>query len=177
MFVSLLIISSLAILATDKVLVNKLKSVGENIFSRFKSSTNIIKKRFPLYLEISRKYSWKNIVELFILRLRIIISRYLETGYLTRPNVNFYDLVYYDGTNRYVVRFPRLRGPSQISHILDGNDVDVTDKLKEYLGPSYNFHGISTSPIVFGYDLLTFVFIDGRMLTFKRNDTIHLPSR
>jgi hypothetical protein len=168
MFTIALLISSITILVTDPKLRKKASEIKGYV-------SNKAGKIIPFYREIYRNSSWQTLAEFIIFKLRSSISVHLETGLLVKPKTNFYDLIYYDGVNRYVVRFPRVRGPSKIFQITDDQNTDVTDKIKEYLGPSHNFHGISTSPALLGYKSLTFEMIDGqapRILKFVDTEKI-----
>jgi len=163
---------SVLVIISDPKLMKRINGTRKRFVTGIESLLKKAKQSTPLYLEIYRNSSWKTMLELSIFKLRTYISIHLETGLLVRPRANFYDLIYYDGINRYVVRFPKIRGPSNISYILDPTQADVTTKIKEYLGPSHNFHGIFTSPMFLGYESLTFVLLDGRTLVFNGNDRI-----
>lgn len=82
-----------------------------------------------------------------------------------------YTLTYYDGLQKYVVVFPRIRGPSKISIVMS-NGVTVTDEIRKFGGPSFNFHGIPTTPRMLGYDNLTFYYRFGNSSTFESDDLI-----
>ena len=124
-------------------------------------------------LEIFKQSSLTTVKDFCMLKLRTKISNSLETGLLIKPSkYHFYDLIYYDDLNRYIVRFPKVRGPSNISQILTNDVIDVTNKVKEYMGPSHNFHGIPTTPDMLGFDSLTFVMIDGATIKFEQNEEI-----
>jgi len=168
------------VIFTDSEMREKVRKSTVNLINGAKNLMNEAKKKTPIYLEMYKNTSLKEVVELCTFKLRTSVSTRLETGLLRRPSTDsdiakkFYDLIYYDGTNRYVVRFPKVRGPSNISHILDDTGADVTSKIKEYLGPSHNFHGIPTTPISLGYNGLTFVTITGKATGFQSNDRIQL---
>lgn len=136
-----------------------------DLSSKFDTAVDTVK-------EIYKNASWKTLFEFSIFKSRSFFSRHLESGLLMRPKANFCDLVYYDGINRYVIRFPRVRGPSQIISILDKDDKDVTLKVKAFMGPSHNFHGVPTTPELLGYDILTFIFLDDTKKTFEKDQRI-----
>lgn len=58
------------------------------------------------------------------------------------------------------------------------NDVNVTSKLSAYLGPNNDFHELPLTPLMFGYDSLTFKIYDynglnaDRYVHFKDNEVI-----
>jgi len=134
---------------------------------------NIIDKNYHRWDKIYRNLSLKNISEFLLFKLRATAAHHLETGLLTRPNPKFYDLVYYDGANRFIVRFPKVRGPGKISRIMSEGQ-DVTNKLSEYMGPSHNFHGIPTTPEFLGYESLVFIFRDDSCNIFFKDEQIIL---
>jgi hypothetical protein len=118
--------------------------------------------------------SWARILKEFLaLKIRKTVTTYFEAGILlTKPRTDFYDLKYYDGTNKYIVRFPKTRGPSKYSHVIDENEEDVTDIISMYAGPCHNFHGIAVTPKFLGYESLTFFYINDTSVTFRSEDPI-----
>lgn len=91
----------------------------------------------------------------------------------------WYIVNYIHNGHDYKVLCPRVRGPCPFNQVLanmpddhthshgeEGNRsvptslVDVTQSVKRYMGPSYNFHGIVTTPGMLGYESLTFVKVD-----------------
>jgi hypothetical protein len=85
---------------------------------------------------------------------REYISKVLECGavYQTPSST---ELVYYCGSKKYKVRFPKNKTRRQISSAYTGVDkdkVDVTHELMEFLGPCYDFHSIPTTPKLLGWN-------------------------
>lgn len=90
-------------------------------------------------------------------RLRRWIAKVLEIGHIERDG-DVYTLVYHHGSTRHRIVFPIRRGPTRISAIVterDGVEEDVTDSVREMMGPGHNFHGIPTTPRMLGYETLT----------------------
>jgi hypothetical protein len=120
----------------------------------------------------------RTIVDLASLKLKIFIIERLEAGLLIKKKGNHYDLIYFDGIHKYIVRFPKHRGPSKYQRIFTttegegGIRQDVTHVIKEYAGPSHNFHGIVTTPHTLGYKNLTFVLNSEEERHFGENDVI-----
>lgn len=84
---------------------------------------------------------------------------------------------YYVGTKKYTVVFQRIRGPCPFSKVLRvqkpvGMPDDVTEKIKEFAGPSHNFHGIPTTPEMLGESALLFHLRSGSVRRFEYNDVI-----
>lgn len=79
----------------------------------------------------------------------------------------YYTINYYHGFRYYKIRTPRVRGPCKFDKVFDQCDNDVTEKIKQYAGPSHNFHGIPTTPGMLGYSSLKF-----DELVFKSDDII-----
>lgn len=117
--------------------------------------------------------SWQTLLEFCLLQLRSKASLHLETGILRRSKTSC-ELVYYEGTNRYVVKFPKVRGPGKISQVFDDQNMDVTEKIREYMGPCHNFHGIPTTPKLLGYDQLRFVLLNDEIITIQGEDVIKI---
>lgn len=93
----------------------------------------------------------------------------IDYGILKRNTINY---VYNHRT--YSVLTYSKRGPRPFSRIEDENGEDVTNDVARYLGPSYNFHGIPTSPSMLGYESLEFVCHLGTRRAFAGDDIISL---
>ena len=84
------------------------------------------------------------------------------------------------GVHWYRIVIPRVRGPSRVSNVLSVVDSttfeDVTDEVKEIMGPCNNFHGIPTSPKMLGYSKLIFKFAFDSLQPklFKDDETIEV---
>lgn len=143
----------------------KIASYLEKLYAKIKTRYSVLKTAYNFL-------SWGATVEFVKLKTRMWVQRSLETGVLTHPKGKFCELVYHQGTSRYIVRFPKTRGPGKVSMVLDENEEDVTSKIREYMGPCHNFHGIITTPKVLGYKKLSFSLRDGRKLDFEGDDLI-----
>jgi hypothetical protein len=115
-------------------------------------------------------------VNLWYIVLRVVVRGWIikitGSGDLqTRDLAGVYTLTYYDGSQKYVAVFPRIRGPSKISIVMS-NGVTVTDEIRKFGGPSFNFHGIPTTPRMLGYDNLTFYYRFGNSSTFGSDELI-----
>ena len=130
--------------------------------------------------EILGYLSYRNIIDFALFRARLAAAAKLKTGHLEK-GVTTTDLTFYDGTFKYVVRFNRRRGPcpfSNVSTTLGGSAYDITDRIREFAGPSHNFYGIPTTPNMLGYENLTFRIRgddgDDILLGFSRDSIIDL---
>lgn len=79
----------------------------------------------------------------------------------------------------YRMRVVPHRGPSTIPRFMTDQNEDITDRVREYLGPMLNWHGVIVTPRMLGYDRV--VSIDDTILdkvsvlnTFDKNDSILL---
>lgn len=85
----------------------------------------------------------------------------------------FYIINYSHGFQTYKILTPRKRGPCKFNQVLDQHGIDVTEKIKQFSGPSHNFHGIPTTPEMLGYSKLIFLNgIDDTVKTFEAEDLI-----
>lgn len=97
------------------------------------------------------------VLEYIKVNVRIKILNLFQSGVLVKNKENsFIDLIYHDGYEVYVARFPKKRGPRSFTNIMDTNGVDVTSHVSIFLGPNNNFHGIKTTPAMLGFEGLTF---------------------
>lgn len=108
-----------------------------------------------------------------ILRWRNLWLNYFSTGLLIKQNKKCY-ISYYDGVTKYTVVFEPKRGPCQFCQVLNDENEDVTNKIREYAGPSHNFHNVKTSPSLLGYISLTFYMRNGEVKIFRENEIISI---
>lgn len=136
-----------------------------------------IRENAPMIREIYRTTSWRTITDFCIFKARIKITSHFETG-LLQQGPSTCNLVYYDGATRYSVRFPKKRGPCTFSQVTtsnaSGEEKDVTEQIREFGGPSHNFHGIPTTPGRLDFENLTFTYRNGTVRTFQKDDVIIL---
>lgn len=147
-------------------------------FSSIVSFVKNFRTNVPIYREIYRTASLKTLIEFCIFKARFTASKHLETGLLS-SDTKTHNLIYYDGSTRYSVRFPKKRGPcpfSQVTTYFNAlyNAHNVTERIREFAGPSHNFHGIPTTPQMLGYDNLTFTFRNGLCDTYLADDVINI---
>jgi len=65
---------------------------------------------------------------------------------------------------KYKILLRLKRGPKNISLITTGDGIDVTEKVRPYLGPSEDCHQTQITPACLGYDTLI----------FQSRDSIHV---
>ena len=118
--------------------------------------------------------SFKTLTDLCIFKLRIWVAKKLEIGLLISSKGK-YELIYYDGDMRYKVVFPKNRKIRQISQVENVLGEDITPEILEMMGPSHNFHGISSSPGLLGWkDGLNVKYRSGEEIFYGYNDIIKL---
>lgn len=135
-----------------------------------------VKDNALVYKEIYRAASWRTIADFCTFKTRLVLSRHFETGFLSGTPQN-HSLVYYDGSTKYIIRFPKKRGPCTFSQVTCSSDdlvADVTEDIRRFAGPSHNFHGIPTTPKMLGFDNLTFVYRNGQTVKYEEGDVISL---
>ena len=64
------------------------------------------------------------------------------------------------------------RGPSPVMNITDENSNDVTKMVLPYMGPNYNWHGISITPKNLEYEQLSFQLSNGSNYTYNSTDSM-----
>ena len=67
-------------------------------------------------------------------------------------------LTYHDGTQQYKIKWKK-KSPSFIKKVTDENDNDITDEIRPYLGPNYNFHGTLLTPRDFEKRSISFHYL------------------
>ena len=99
------------------------------------------------------------------LKLRLWLSCKLEMGHL-KIHPKHYELIYYNGSQRYKVIFPKKRGPRKIIFASTQEGKNVTQEIFEAMGPSRDFYDIRTSPKLLGYP-------EGLKVTYRSGATVH----
>jgi hypothetical protein len=129
-------------------------------------------------------FEWmSNYIDLFKLSRRVNYwkhqARQLYEHYVVKDSVEvhhgLYVVNYTHSNHNYKVVFPRMRGPCPFTSVTTLDDIDVTNEVKTFMGPSYNFHGIPTTPGMLGYSKLVFYDFDNECgVVFNMNDVINL---
>jgi hypothetical protein len=109
------------------------------------------------------------------------ISYYLGTSNVERDK-HHYTIIYHIGTQEYKIRCKNIKSKIKLLSITttseksEGNskEVDITNIIKPFMGPSLDFHGIPTTPNDLGYDELSFHTIHNNIFTFKKYEIINL---
>lgn len=89
-------------------------------------------------------------------------------------NLHHHDIHYKHNGVSYVVRARKRRGPCPFTHVFTDQKHEITEQIKVFCGPTYNFHGVSTTPQLLGYNSLTFRMRNGDEKEFLFNDEIKL---
>jgi hypothetical protein len=85
-----------------------------------------------------------------------------------------FELTYVINGKLYRMRVRPKRGPSPVMQISNEEQIDVTDQVLPYMGPSYDWHKNTFSPNCFGHQTLVFEFSDGSETTFEEKSTVSL---
>jgi hypothetical protein len=122
-----------------------------------------------LFFKFIKNYDSKTILQ----SGRQLVTYYISQK-LVEVNGKYVTLHYPYGVHWYKLRFKRKLGPCRIVDIKDEHENNVTEVIKTYLGPSYDFHGIPTTPYCLGYESLTFEYMNGTNRQFKNQEIICL---
>lgn len=78
----------------------------------------------------------------------------------------------YDYMNQhYQILLPCKKGPKKILKVTSG-ELDVSEKILPLLGPHENFHGLTVTPHVLGFDKLEFHHLYGDVFKYEEHDEI-----
>ncbi len=83
------------------------------------------------------------------------------------------EIVYYYMNKKYVVLPQKFIGLRSISNI-STNEVDRDEKIRQWLGPHRNFHGIETTPKMMGLNSVTVTYANGMEITFVDDEPIKI---
>lgn len=108
-------------------------------------------------------------------KIRDGISNMLGVGVdLTKTTKEHMHIQYNLGENNHKIMLPINYGPSPFFKFFH-RDKDVSHDIKPYVGPHGNFHGVSYTPSMFGYDKLTVVYRKNSVtITYEKDDVITL---
>jgi len=109
-----------------------------------------------------------------LMMLNYIVNYTSTTNQVSINNKHFIDFKYKLYNNEYIHRICINNGPIILRNIQIYNDLnfEVTDKLKQYIGPNYDFNGSKLCPSDFGESILV-VYEDGELVkTIKENEII-----
>lgn len=146
-------------------LVNKVKErVPDrvyNVYKKFKIKAEVIKLTSVFF----GKVLWAKLE----LQFRNIFG---QRAYTRQISKNSYDVVYYLNNKLYKMRVKSKRGPAPVLMITTEENVDITDRVLEYAGPEYNFHGVPITPLFFGTNRLIMEMADGTTHVFDKTSFI-----
>lgn len=110
----------------------------------------------------------------FIYKVKYYVNSMLSPiSCLTKFNKKLYQLKYKFRDKEYIVLVKICKGPKKILMIKDEYDNDVTEVVKQYLGPNEDFHGNPCTPKKINFQILHFFTIDDKKFSYKGNDIIN----
>ncbi len=114
-------------------------------------------QKLNAFYSLSNGQPLQVIFDLCMLKLRTKVATLLSIGLLTKYRGGVHtDLTYFDGAEKYIIRFIKKRGSYPFNKVWDESNIDVTIPVKIFAGPDGIFHGIPTTPKMLGYTSLTF---------------------
>lgn len=112
------------------------------------------------------------ILGMFLYYTRPYIQKLYGVGYDSDTN----SVLYYKNNCQYIVKLKNKNKPSFIFSIKGGLNerftCPVTGDVLPFMGPSYDFHGIETTPKMLGYHNLEFMTYMDETYHFDSNDII-----
>jgi len=123
--------------------------------------------RIRLYIEVFLLLAKVKILDLLgLIQVKTIKAR---------DGRSIFEICYYLNGSLYKVRFPQRRGPIDIDNIVDENNIDVTEKVFQYIGPGEPFHNLYITPNTLGFEKLIFTsLLGGGIRTFSQHEAITL---
>jgi len=128
---------------------------------------------FKALLFITTGYLLSNVCDLKTISM-FVLKTYQSRNAAKKVSKHKYEIHYTFNNKKYRIKLPILRGPKRICKIINKRDEDITERIKEYLGPNENFLGFIYSPYDFDEEELTFEMFDGTSKTFRENEIITL---
>ena len=116
---------------------------------------------------------YKQIQYLFYICLQKIITLYqyyfLKNDVIKKSRTHI--IPYYSQNKHYKIIYKPSIKKKRIIKVLYHN-LDITEEILEFLGPHNDFHNIPTTPLLLGYDSLTFEFLNDESKTFNDDEII-----
>jgi len=133
-------------------------NLREEILSYYRYFTSILKsisQKCETFTEILHNYrtgaiSLQTLFDFILYKCRIVSTEMFENG-LVLDKGNTIEIVYYLRDTRYVIVVKKNRGPRSITKVVKIDGVDITDEIRQKLGPYGGFHNIPTTPKMLGY--------------------------
>jgi len=152
--------------------ISKIKKYPLKIRKKSQSIYRVSKEIFHNYK--TGAVTFRTLVDFGLFKIRLWVIHHLETG-LLKSSKEKYELVYYHGSGRYKIKFPKNRGVRQISQVETRLGQNVTSEILELMGPGCNFHGIPSTPKLLGWDDGLYVkYRSGEEVFYESTDAIKL---
>ena len=152
-----------------------------------------VRKRTEMITEIIHNYrtgavSLTTLLEFALFKCRMYSTELFENGLIIDKGQTI-EIVYYLRDTRYTIVTPKKLGLRPIlrfetttdggasADVIGGDSTDVSESIREKLGPYGNFHNIPTTPKMLGYpDGLVVTYRKGRgtTRTYAANEIISL---
>lgn len=144
--------------------VNATASARAN-YEKIKTKVTRMKDRYDEAAEIVRQSRGNTLFDFCLYKSRLYITELFENGLVIDRGPNL-EIVYYLRDTRYRILTPKKPGPRPILRLVNAaNSEDVTEFVRERLGPYGNFHNIPTTPEMLGYT-------EGLQVVYRRNHQI-----
>lgn len=88
------------------------------------------------------------------------IVQYLNNS-VRKVGKHDYEISYVVSGRMYKMLVTPVRGRHRVSSIRNDNNINITNIVRPYLGPKYDWHGMKFTPEFFGSSSLTFEMCDG----------------
>jgi len=114
----------------------------------------------------------------YITGLKTLFEAICVTGYqklnksVKKIDKKTYEITYKINNKFYKFRQIVKRGPCPFTKIVDENDRDITDIIKLYAGPCYNFHNQSITPKYFDCKRIMICYNNDSKIIFREDDEI-----
>jgi hypothetical protein len=167
MFSLFILLSLITIAKTFDYYRNNKKYINKK-WNDFNSLKNSVKYYHPKYSKF----------EIYYNTLKLVFHKYKEEyiqtkfGITSKLNGNFC-ITYYKNFREYKVLIKKGEKRKIMRINIYNNEIDITEQIKPFMGPNYDFHNLSITCKDLGYDNLLFV-INDREIEFNKDDVLNL---
>lgn len=184
LYLSVLLLILLLLIPSDRIYMILLFTYGifVNIFYIFYESYRNIRYTLESLVSVynhlrNGDVTLRGIKEYISFRFRLYVIYILDIGIVQKGRI--FELNYFYGHKRYKIIFQKYRNMNAISQVITADNVDITSEVFEIMGPSKDFHNISTTPQMLGYssnvtEYIKIRYKNGEIRKYKDNEIIKL---
>ena len=138
-----------------------------NSYTKYERAIHFLNKTNSLTF-LNKIYIISSFVKFFFNIFYVSFIQYMYSNLKFNSINNTYELEYTIGNSNYVL-IVNSKKKCDILQITNDEDIDITDEILPYIGPSLDWHGKMISPSYFNLNSITFELSNGKSITYNKN--------